>query len=65
MAYAVLAAWSSADLYGVKPSSNPTLAKLNPITGNWVLYLVMSLGMEYVAAALYLFASTILARRHH
>jgi len=64
MTYAVLAAWSSSDLYGGKPSSNPTLAKLNPITGNWVLYLVMSLVMEYVAAVLYLFASTILARRH-
>jgi len=65
MAYAVLAAWSSSDLYGLKLSSNATLAKLNPITGNWILYLVMSLVMEYVTAVLYLFASTILARRHH
>jgi len=65
MTYAVLAAWSSSDLYGLKLSSNPTLANLNPITGNWVLYLVLSLVMEYVAAVLYLFASTILARRHH
>lgn len=65
MAYAVLAAWSSSDLHGLHPSSNATLAKLNPITGNWILYLVMSLVMEYVTAVLYLFASTILARRHH
>ncbi|KDR85289.1 hypothetical protein GALMADRAFT_234063 [Galerina marginata CBS 339.88] len=65
MAYAVLAAWSSLDLRGTKLSSNPTLAKLNPVTGNWILYLVMSLIMEYVVAALYLFASTVLARRHH
>ncbi|PPQ88083.1 hypothetical protein CVT25_014381 [Psilocybe cyanescens] len=64
MAYAVMAAWSSSDLLGKKLSSNATLADLNPVTGKWILYLVLSLIMEYVVVALYLFASTILARRH-
>ncbi|KAF8912948.1 hypothetical protein CPB84DRAFT_490748 [Gymnopilus junonius] len=65
MAYAVIAAWSSSDLLGRELSPNPTLAKLNPVTGNWILYLVLSLIMEYVVVALYLFSSTILARKHH
>ncbi|KAH9486689.1 hypothetical protein JR316_0000754 [Psilocybe cubensis] len=64
MAYAVIAAFSSSDLLGTKLSSNTTLADLNPVTGKWILYLVLSLIMEYVVVALYLFASTILARRH-
>ncbi|KAF4623483.1 hypothetical protein D9613_002065 [Agrocybe pediades] len=65
MAYAVLAAFSATDLHGTQVSSNATIAKFNPITGNWILYLVMGLVMEYVVAALYLFSSTVLARRHH
>ncbi|KAF8973542.1 hypothetical protein BDZ97DRAFT_1690735 [Flammula alnicola] len=65
IAYAVLAAWSASDLLGLKPSTNTTLSKFNPVTGNWILYLVMSLILEYVVAALYLFASTVMARRHY
>jgi len=65
IAYAIIAAWSSSDLFGRQLSSNPTLAKLNPVTGDWVLYLVLSLILEFAVAALYLFASTVLARRHH
>lgn len=62
-AYAILAAWSSADLFGAQPSSNPTLTKFNPITGDWVLYLVLSLLMEYLVVVIYLFSSIILSRR--
>ncbi|KAF9056461.1 hypothetical protein BJ165DRAFT_1522368 [Panaeolus papilionaceus] len=65
IAYAVIAAWSSSDLFGAQLSPNPTLAKLNPVTGTWILYLVLSLIMEFVVASLYLFSSTVLARRHH
>ena len=65
MAYAVLAAWSASDLSGSQPSSNATLAKFNPVTGKWVLFLVLDLVMEWVVAALYLFASTVLAQRRH
>ncbi|KAF8078239.1 hypothetical protein FPV67DRAFT_1775489 [Lyophyllum atratum] len=64
VAYAVLAAWSASDLFGASPSSNPTLAKFNPITGLWITYLVMSLIMEFVVAAFYLLFSTVLSRRH-
>ncbi|KAF8167816.1 hypothetical protein B0H34DRAFT_683146 [Crassisporium funariophilum] len=64
IAYAVLSAWSASDLYGTRPSSNPTLANFNPITGNWIFYLALGLVMEFVVAALYLFSSTILAKRH-
>ena len=64
LAYAVIAVFSSSDLLGRDLSPNQTLAKLNPITGNWILYLVLSLIMEYVVTVLYLFASTILARKH-
>ena len=65
LAYAVLAAWSASDLRGLHPSSNVTIAKFNPVTGNWILYLALDLVMEWVVAALYLFASTVLAQRRH
>ena len=64
IAYAILSTWSSNDLFGTKLSSNNILAKFNPITGNWILYLVMDLVMEFVVAVLYLFSSTVLARKH-
>jgi len=62
-AYAILAAWSSSDIFGLQPSPNPVLAKFNPVTSGWVPFLIMSLIMEYVAAVLYLLFSTVLARR--
>jgi len=64
VAYAILAAWSSSDLFGVELSSNPILARFNPNAGDWVPFLVMSLIMEYAIAILYLLFSTILARRN-
>ncbi|KAF8979167.1 hypothetical protein BDQ17DRAFT_1382082 [Cyathus striatus] len=65
VAYAVLAAWSSSDIFGNTPSPNPTLAHFNPVTGDWIPFLVMSAIMEYVVAVIYLFSSTWLARRRH
>ncbi|EDR15717.1 uncharacterized protein LACBIDRAFT_300942 [Laccaria bicolor S238N-H82] len=65
MAYAVMAAWSSSDLDGKHLSSNPTLAKMNPVTGDWVLYLVLSVIMEFIVTAMYLFSSTVLSQRRH
>ncbi|KAF9524080.1 hypothetical protein CPB83DRAFT_641078 [Crepidotus variabilis] len=65
IAYAVISAWSSEDLYGDQLSSNKTLANLNPIKGNWILYLVLGPIMEYCVAAIYLFSSTILASKKH
>ena len=65
IAYAVMAAWSSSDLDGKHLSSNPTLAKMNPVTGDWVLYLVLSVIMEFIVAAMYLFSSTVLSQRRH
>ncbi|KAF5355731.1 hypothetical protein D9756_004029 [Leucocoprinus leucothites] len=62
--YAILSSWSSSDPFGTQPSANPVLAKSNPITGDWVLYLVLSPIMEYVVVAIYLFSSVILSRRH-
>ncbi len=63
VAYAILAAWASADLFGAQPSSNRVLAKANPITGDWIFYLVLSPIMEYLVVAIYLFSSIILSRR--
>ncbi|KAF8221768.1 hypothetical protein L208DRAFT_1446915 [Tricholoma matsutake] len=63
IAYAILAAWSSSDVFGLQPSPNPVLAKFNPAT-TWVPFLIMSLIMEYVVTVLYLLFSTVLARRH-
>jgi len=65
IAYSVISAWSSTNLNGTNPSSDPNLQKLNPITGDWVLYLVLGPVMEYVVVLLYIFASTILAQKHH
>lgn len=63
-AYAILAAWSSSDVFGVQRSPNPVLPKFNPITGDWVPFLIMALIMEYAVTVLYLLFSTVLARRH-
>ncbi|TFK36789.1 hypothetical protein BDQ12DRAFT_633010 [Crucibulum laeve] len=63
VAYSVLAAWSSSDLFGLSLSSNPTLARFNPITGDWVPFLIMSLVMEYAVVLIYLLSSTWLSRR--
>ncbi|KAG6891086.1 hypothetical protein C0995_014176 [Termitomyces sp. Mi166 len=64
VAYAILAAWSASDLFGNLLSSNPNLAKFNSVNGQMVTYLVMSVVMEFVVAALYVLFSTVLSRRH-
>jgi hypothetical protein len=64
VAYSVLATWSSSDLFGASPSKNPTLAQFNPVTGNWILYLVLGVLMEFAVTFLYMLSSTVLARRH-
>ncbi|PBK77147.1 hypothetical protein ARMSODRAFT_263786 [Armillaria solidipes] len=63
VAYEILAAWSASDVFGRQLSSNPTLAKFNPITGDWVPYLVMGLIVEYVAAAFFIVPAVMLHRR--
>ncbi|KAF5337230.1 hypothetical protein D9611_003452 [Ephemerocybe angulata] len=63
VAYGIMAAWSASDLLGTKPSSNPTLAKMNPVTGDWLMFLVLGLVMEFVTCGLFMLASTILAQR--
>ncbi|KAF8807678.1 hypothetical protein BYT27DRAFT_7189766 [Phlegmacium glaucopus] len=65
IAYSVLATWSSSDFFGASPSKNTTLAQFNPITGSWILYLVLGVLMEFAIVFLYLLSSMILARRHH
>ncbi|KAJ7042615.1 hypothetical protein C8F04DRAFT_1076532 [Mycena alexandri] len=62
VAYEILAAWSSMDLFGLQPSSNATLAMFQPVTGKWILFLVLGVICEFVVAAIYMFSSTILAR---
>ncbi|KAF5384752.1 hypothetical protein D9757_006261 [Collybiopsis confluens] len=66
-AYAILQAWSSSDIFGTQLSSNPTFAEFNPVTGNYLTYLIMGLVMEYLAALLCLVSSIIRTRRtrHH
>jgi len=65
VAYSVLATWSSSDLFGEFPSNNPALAQFNPVTGNWILYLVLGPLMEFAVTSLYMLSSTVLARKHH
>ncbi|KAJ7169508.1 hypothetical protein C8R46DRAFT_1089019 [Mycena filopes] len=62
VAYEILAAWSSTDLFGLQPASNATLAMFQPVTGKWILFAVLGVVCEFVVAALYMFSSTILAR---
>ncbi|KAJ7693685.1 hypothetical protein B0H17DRAFT_1059520 [Mycena rosella] len=62
VAYEILSSWSSADLFGLEPSSNPTLAMFQPITGKWILFLVLGVVCEFVAAVVYTLSSTVLAR---
>ncbi|KAG7450185.1 uncharacterized protein BT62DRAFT_927493 [Guyanagaster necrorhizus] len=65
VAYEILTAWSASDVFGDQLSSNPTLAKFNPITGDWVLFLVMGLIMEYMAAIMFIIPAVMLHRRRH
>ncbi|KAJ7139739.1 hypothetical protein C8R44DRAFT_765288 [Mycena epipterygia] len=62
VAYEILAAWSSTDLFGLEPSPNPTLAMFQPITGKWILFLVLGVVCEFVVSAIYMLSSTVLAR---
>jgi uncharacterized membrane protein len=63
ISYAIISAFSSSDLYGLNLSSDPNLRKLNPITGQWYLFLVLGPVMEYIAVSLYLLASVVLAQK--
>ncbi|TFK76737.1 hypothetical protein BDN72DRAFT_754967 [Pluteus cervinus] len=65
IAYAVIVTWSSSDLLGAHPSSNPQLAQFQPVTGKWMFYLVFSLVSEFIVAMMYLLFGTILSRRKH
>jgi len=65
VAYSVLAAWSSSDFFGASPSKNTTLARFNPITGNWIIYLALGTIMEFAVTFIYLLSSKVLAKRHH
>jgi hypothetical protein len=60
-----MAAWSSHDILGTQPVADPTLAKMSPVTGDWVLYLVLCRVMEFATAGMFMFASTIMAQRRN
>jgi hypothetical protein len=60
-----MAAWSSRDLLGTQPVDNAILAKMNPITGDWIFYLVLNRVMEFLTAGMFMIASTIMAQRRH
>ncbi|KAF8656380.1 hypothetical protein AX16_002567 [Volvariella volvacea WC 439] len=62
-AYAVLSAWSSTDLAGTDLSINPILARFNPYTGDWMLYLVLSFVAEVLVAIAYVISAAVIARR--
>lgn len=62
-AYSILEAWSSPDLYGRTLSTNATFARFNPTTGEWLMYLVLGLVMEFVTALLFLLSALVLNRR--
>ncbi|KAJ7225898.1 hypothetical protein GGX14DRAFT_641729 [Mycena pura] len=63
VAYEILAAWSSSDLFGLEPSHNPTLAMFQPITGRSIYYMILGIVCEFVVAALYMLSSTLFSRR--
>ncbi|TFK30731.1 hypothetical protein FA15DRAFT_662763 [Coprinopsis marcescibilis] len=65
VAYAIMASWSASDIYGLEPSPIEILARMNPVTGDWIFYLILGLVVEFAATAMFLFASTIMARRYH
>ncbi|TEB39072.1 hypothetical protein FA13DRAFT_1656266 [Coprinellus micaceus] len=65
VAYGIMAAWSSRDLLGTQPVDNAILAKMNPITGDWIFYLVLNRVMEFLTAGMFMIASTIMAQRRH
>jgi len=64
-AYAILHAWSSSDIFGNDPSPNPNLARFNPITGDYIVYLVMGLVMEYLCCLILLFSAFYMMRQRH
>lgn len=59
-AYTILGAWaptgrsiSATGVVTITSTSNSPLAKLNPITGSWLAYLLMSILTEYAVALIY------------
>ncbi|KAJ7356983.1 hypothetical protein DFH08DRAFT_850689 [Mycena albidolilacea] len=66
VAYGILAAFSSSDIFGLMPASNASLAMFHPVTGKWIYFLVLGFVCELVVAALYTLSGTVLARsRRH
>jgi len=63
VAYEILAAWSSSDLFGLEPSHNATLAMFQPVTGKAIYYMILGIVCEFVVAALYMLSSTVFSRR--
>ncbi|CAK5279934.1 unnamed protein product [Mycena citricolor] len=64
IAYQILAAFSSRDLFGLQLSSNPILPQFQPVTGKWIYYLILGVVFEVIVAVVYLLSSTVLSRRH-
>jgi len=54
VAYGILSAWSAA---------TPKLARFDSVTGDWVLFLVMALVMEYCVALIYMLTGTTIPLR--
>lgn len=65
IAYGIMAAWSSPSIFGVPLSSDPVLSKMNPVTGDWIFYLVLGKIMEFLTVVMFLIASTVMAQRRH
>ncbi|KAL0950696.1 hypothetical protein HGRIS_007473 [Hohenbuehelia grisea] len=63
VAYAIMNAWSAADELGFEPSANATLRRFNINTGEWQMWLILDLVMEYAATLVYLLSSTLIPLR--
>jgi hypothetical protein len=63
VAYGFLDAWSATDQFGANLTSNPAIAQFNPISGWWLVFLLMGLVSEILTAAIYVFSGTVLSRR--
>jgi hypothetical protein len=53
MVYAILNVFSHGNAFSTTSVATGSLAKFNSLTGDWWIYLVMSLTMEYIVVLIY------------
>jgi hypothetical protein len=61
--YSILSAYSGSPISTPTSSTTGSLSKFNIVNGEWQIYLVMGLVMEYIVVLVYVIAGTLIPRQ--